>query len=162
VIAIEIHNDQAHMPLDEQRLGDAMRSILADQALSRALVSLVVVDDLTIRRLHREYLGKDAPTDVLSFPLEQGEGVLEGEVIVSAETAQRVAATFGWPVEDELLLYAIHGTLHLVGFDDDTPPRQAEMRRQERAYLAKFGLCPRYEECGLPAQGAATEEERVP
>ena len=82
---------------------------------------MAVVDDPTIRRLHREYLGEDSPTDVMSFVLERADDYLEGEVVVSAETACAAAPEYGWPAADELLLYVIHGTLHLVGYDDTTP-----------------------------------------
>lgn len=120
--------------------------ILQDESFSRAEINVAVVDDPTIRQLHRKYLGQDEPTDVLSFVLENSEACLEGEVIVSAETALAAAPRFGWPAPDELLLYVIHGTLHLVGYDDTTPEKQAEMRRKEQSYLARFGLTGRYEE----------------
>ena len=61
-------------------------------------------------------------------------------MIVSSETAIRSAARLGWSAEDELLLYVIHGTLHLVGYDDGTPAERDVMRRQEAHYLAGFGL----------------------
>ena len=69
---------------------------------------------------------------MLSFVLEQGDG-LEGEVVVGAETALRAAPQFGWSPHDELLLYVIHGTLHLVGHDDATPGRARAKCRAETA-----------------------------
>lgn len=120
--------------------------ILEDEAVERAEISLAVVDDATIRRLNGEYLGRDETTDVLSFLLERDEGSLEGEVIVSAETARSTAPRFGWTADDELLLYVIHGILHLVGYDDATAGQRARMRRREAAYLARFGLRGRWEE----------------
>jgi probable rRNA maturation factor len=71
---------------------------------------------------------------------------LEGEIIVSAETAATAAQRFGWSSDDELLLYVVHGTLHLVGYDDTNPPARSEMRSKEQLYLAEFGLDPRYDE----------------
>jgi len=59
---------------------------------------------------------------------------------VSADYAAREAPTFGWSTDDELLLYTIHGALHLVGYDDLEPALKAEMHEQETAYLARFGL----------------------
>ena len=150
MITIDISNDQSHVPLDDGQLRRVVRMILEDELLARAEISVAVVDDPTIRRLHREYLGQDEPTDVLSFVLERCRERLEGEVIVSAEMAAATAPRFGWTTQDELLLYVIHGTLHLVGYDDTTPEQQAEMRRQERAYLAHCGLKGRYEESGEP------------
>jgi probable rRNA maturation factor len=77
---------------------------------------------------------------VLSFLLEQGPEGLEGEVIASAETAARESPRYKWPAEDELLLYLIHGTLHLVGYNDATPKERAVMRAREREVLRRFGV----------------------
>jgi probable rRNA maturation factor len=162
VITIEISNEQSHLPLSEERLRDAVRMVLEQESVARARISLAVVDDPTIRRLHREYLKEDEPTDVLSFLLERCEGGLEGEVIASGQTARRAATRFGWAAEDELLLYVIHGVLHLLGYRDATPAEQAEMRRQERAYLSRFGLDPRYEESGVAPHGITEEKKKVP
>jgi probable rRNA maturation factor len=118
---------------------------------------LAVVDDPAIRELHRKYLEEDEPTDVLSFVLERSEDCLEGAVVVSGETARATAPQFGWPAEDELLLYVIHGVLHLVGYEDATPPQQAAMRAQERAYLSRFGVEARWEASAVdPARGDAS------
>jgi probable rRNA maturation factor len=62
------------------------------------------------------------------------------DIIFSAYTALTAAPRYGWSAGDELLLYVIHGALHLVGYDDQTPEAQAEMRRQEAAVLARLGL----------------------
>ena len=137
---IEIFNDQTQVPLDEARVRRAVQMILEDASVSRAEISVAVVDDETTRRLHSEYLDQDEPTDVLSFVLEGGRQNLEGEVVVGAETAAAMAPRFGFDAEDELLLYVIHGVLHLVGYDDTTAEKQAEMHRQEAIYLARFGL----------------------
>ncbi len=159
-IAVQIANLQRALPVDEERLRRAVQRILEKEALREAQISVAVVDDPTIRRLNRTYLNQDSPTDVLSFVLEQSEGRFEGEVVVSAETAQRAASRFGWSAADELLLYVIHGTLHLAGYDDRTPAQRARMQTREKAHLAHFGLEPRYEEpaghnCDSPAAPVA-------
>ncbi|MCA9206082.1 MAG: rRNA maturation RNase YbeY, partial [Planctomycetales bacterium] len=64
---------------------------------------------------------------------------LDGEVIVSADTAESTAADYDWPPAAELLLYVIHGTLHLVGFDDKSPEKRVVMRAKEAEYLDLFG-----------------------
>ena len=123
---------------------------------------MAVVDDETICTLHKRYLGLDEPTDVLSFVLERGEDALEGEVVVSAETAAVTGKWYGLSAADELLLYVIHGTLHLVGYDDTTPEEQAEMRQQETSYLARFGVRQRVEEARPASKRSAAEEREVP
>ncbi len=144
-ITIEIANEQDFVPLDEERIRDAVRGILGEASIAEAIVSVAVVDDSTIGRLHGKYLGDDSPTDVISFVLERGESSLEGEVIVSGERAAAAAPQYGWPAEDELLLYVIHGMLHLAGYDDTTPETREEMRRREQSHLARFGLTGRYD-----------------
>ena len=108
-------------------------------------LSVAVVDDRQMHELNREYHGVDDTTDVLAFPLESpialpGEQPLLGEVILSAETAQREAARRGFAYEREVALYAIHGTLHLLGYDDHRPDDRRRMRRRERTLLdPEFG-----------------------
>ncbi|NLE38961.1 MAG: rRNA maturation RNase YbeY [Pirellulaceae bacterium] len=146
MIRVPIANEQTTLPIDEPRLQQAVRAVFEEASVVEAEVSVAVVDDPAMETLNRRYLDHDGPTDVLSFVLEQSEDRLEGQIVVSADTAQTAAARFGWPAEDELLLYVIHGALHLVGCDDDTVEEQAEMRRRERACLARFGLTPRWDE----------------
>jgi len=150
MITIEIADWQSHVTPDERRLKKAVRTILREASIPNAEISIALVDDATIARLHEKYLGVDEPTDVLSFVLERGDDRLEGEVVVSAETAALTSTWYGWEAKDELLLYVIHGTLHLVGFDDTTPEKKAEMRRQEDTYLTHFGVRPRAEEPAPP------------
>jgi len=120
--------------------------VLAGERFESAEVSVAVVDDARIHELNRRYLNHDYATDVLSFVLDERPGHVEGEVIVSVDTAVRSAERFGWEPCDELLLYVVHGTLHLTGHDDHDPAALATMREAERQYLAKFDVAPRYEE----------------
>ena len=146
MIEIAITNQQAEIELDRQQLSRAVRIVLEEAGISGANVSLAVVDDPTMARLNEQYLKHEGPTDVLSFLLEREGHTLEGEVVVGAPTAQRQALSYGWSAENELLLYVIHGTLHLVGYDDTTDEQRAEMRERERACLAQFDIEGRYDE----------------
>jgi probable rRNA maturation factor len=93
--------------------------------------------------VNREYLQHDYPTDVISFDTTERDELLEGEVIASGETAERVAAENGWKSSDELLLYIVHGMLHVVGLDDTTAKKAKEMRQAERHYMeALLGQTP--------------------
>lgn len=138
-ITIEIANEQTYLPLDRRLVRRAVRTVLRDAGLRKARISVAVVDDETIARLNWQYLRHCGPADVLSFLLDQSDG-LEGEVVVGAQTALRVAPHYGWPPHDELLLYVIHGTLHLVGQDDASPALQAEMQNRETEVLEKLGI----------------------
>jgi probable rRNA maturation factor len=147
-LIVEIVNRQEVLPADENRLREGICAVLAGEGIERANISVAIVDDREIHDLNRRYLNHDYPTDVLSFVLEQAESLVEGEIVISADTATQIASRFGWDSADELLLYAVHGTLHLVGYDDQTVQGQNEMRERETFYLSQFGLCPRYEERG--------------
>ncbi len=138
MIRIAIANRQTTLPIDRRLLRRAVRTVLKDEGIDDAEISLAIVDDPTIQELHRRYLGHDDPTDVISFVLERDGSRLEGEVIVSADTAQSAAARYGLSPPQELLLYVIHGTLHLAGYRDDTRQARAAMSRRQQAYLTRL------------------------
>lgn len=144
-LVIAVANEQTRHAVDVARLKQAVRGIVTDAGYDSGEISIAVVDDEQMHLLNRKYLDHDYPTDVLSFVLDEEESRLEGEVIVSADYAAREAERYGWAGPDELLLYVIHGTLHLVGHDDLNIAAKREMRTAERQQLAKFGLTPRYD-----------------
>jgi len=97
-------------------------------------VSLVLAGDRLLRRLNRDYRGKDRPTDVLSFPGDGGEAGL-GDVVVSVETAERNARALGRTLPQELDVLALHGFLHVLGYDheaDDGTMDRLERRLRKR------------------------------
>ena len=141
---VEFSSQQRAQAIDRKRLIAAVRAVLEGQRIKRASISIAIVDDPTIHQLNRRYLNHDEPTDVISFALESNGECIDGQIVISAETAAVTAKEYGWKTGDELLLYAIHGTLHLVGYDDLTPAAKKIMRRAEMHYLAQFGLTPRY------------------
>jgi probable rRNA maturation factor len=144
-ISIKIAN-RHRLRIDSARLRRAVRAVLIGEKIHGADISLAVVDNRTIRRINRRFLDHDAATDVISFVLSRERGVVDGEIVISSQTAASAAKRFGWSTADELLLYVIHGTLHLVGYDDLSPVDRRAMRRKEEYYLGKFGLKPTYEE----------------
>lgn len=139
---VEIANQQSTLAVDEDRLRGVCLAIATDAGYTAGALSLAVVDDPTIHELNRRHLAHDYPTDVLSFPLLDDPPRLEGEVIVSADTARANAAEYGWPAEDELLLYVVHGVLHLVGHRDKSDHETAAMRAAEARYLRGAGATP--------------------
>jgi probable rRNA maturation factor len=97
---------------------------LADLALPDAEVSILLVDDVRIRELNRRHLGRDKPTNVLAFPMREGEfstlhpHVL-GDLVISVETARRQSNRFGLSPMKMVFLLLIHGMLHLVGYEHE-------------------------------------------
>jgi len=173
---VQIHNAQPHLQVDETLLRDVVRQTLQQERIAAAEISLAILDDAAIHELNRDYLHHDFPTDVLSFLLtadecraESGDSPqpaagkddaskrIEGEVILSAETACRRAAEFGWSPHDEIVLYLVHGLLHLAGYDDRTSDERCRMRSRERAVLSRWNLTPRYDD-----RRAGSQEESLP
>jgi probable rRNA maturation factor len=135
MITVAITNRQRTLPVDRRRLRRAVQRIIRDAQIAAARISLAIVDDPTIAELHRRFLDDPSPTDVLSFVLESSAETLEGEVVVSADTARACAPRYGCTAAEELLRYVVHGTLHLVGYDDTTPRKRTAMRKREDQYM---------------------------
>lgn len=129
--------------LSERRIRETVEHVLRREK-SKASLSVAVVGNATMRRLHRDFMGVDSPTDVLTFPLDAPGGFL-GEVVACAGVARREAASRGEKASDELLLYVVHGVLHLLGYDDVAPRAFARMHRREAALLAELGVAARVE-----------------
>jgi probable rRNA maturation factor len=117
--------------------------------LARAAVGLegevhvLLADDVTLRRLNRQFRGKDKATDVLSFPADaqgvfHGEKKLAGDLAISVETAARQAKRFGHTLKDEVRVLLLHGLLHLAGFDHEQDEGQMAVR--ERELRSELGL----------------------
>lgn len=122
---------------------------LDDLKLENVELSLALVRDPTMRRLNRDWRGKDTATDVLSFPAGDspapGRRPL-GDVIVSLDTARRAAKAFGTTLPQELALYLAHGLLHLLGHDHHTSADARKMERLERRLLGHAGMLARSDE----------------
>jgi len=118
--------------------------VLEKQGASEKEVSVVFVDDAEISDLNARHLGRNGPTDVLAFPMSEGEDVkfhpeILGDVVVSAERALDYAKEHGLKVNNELSLYLIHGLLHLLGYDDVNPSDETKMRGREEELLRTAG-----------------------
>ncbi len=121
--------------------------VLENEGISEPTeISIVLSDDATIWELNKRFLNHDYPTDVLSFPLsgelplKYGRESLVGEIVIGVETAERNARRYQQTLEEELIRLALHGTLHLLGYDDKTESQKRKMRRKEREYLMKLGF----------------------
>jgi probable rRNA maturation factor len=167
---VEVTLEHSEDFVEAEFLRNAIQRVLSEEGIASARISLAVVDDAEIHKVNREFLGHDYPTDVISFLLsDSGNGTewesgntpesgpdqweeetrppgngdhLDGELIVSAEMASRTGPLHGWSPRAELLLYVVHGLLHLCGYDDLTDDARPVMRSRERELLALWGYCP--------------------
>jgi len=132
--------------LDFATLERTAERLLAAAGEAGSSVSLSFVRDPAIRALNREHRGKDAPTDVLSFPLvEPGDAYagaerLLGDIVISIDTARRQAAAYDAPLEREVERLLIHGLLHLLGHDHMEAGERARMEAEERRLADAIGM----------------------
>ena len=119
--------------LPREWLKVSIRSILDDFKVSGKSVNFIFVGDAYIKKLNREYLGNDVPTDVIAFPF--GTSKFLGEVYVSTPTVARNAKKYGSTFEEEVVRVAVHGLLHLLGYEDKTPEGQKEMYDLGEKYI---------------------------
>jgi len=111
--------------------------ILSVSGCPDAQLSILIVDDAMIQEVNRDYLGKDCPTNVISFAMQEGEGIgvqpdLLGDVVISAETAARDASEARSTFESELYFLLLHGILHLLGYDHERGTEAEEKRMEDR------------------------------
>lgn len=122
-----------------------------EQLEGRPEVSITFMTDSEIQKINAEYRGKDVPTDVISFALEEmseGEVAIVGEnlptvlgdILISVETAQNQAAEYGHEFNRELGFLALHGFLHLLGYDHMTEEEEKVMFGKQKEILDSFGL----------------------
>ena len=141
-IRFEFVDEQTLLTVDFERMRRAVAKILEDAGVTRGAMEIAVVPAEPMHEMNVQFLGHDYVTDVLAFALEDDRdaGLLEGNIVVCSDFAVERAPDYDWPPEDELLMYAIHGALHLVGYDDHSPEDAPLMRAKEREYLEYVGV----------------------
>ena len=137
---VEVLDEQGYICIDEDKIKFICGKIICDAGFRTGHLGVVLTDNVTIHALNLRHRKHDYITDVLSFNLDCTNSHLEGDTVVSAEIAKERCEEFGWDDESELLLYVIHGTLHLVGYDDETEYDAQLMRQKEAYYLRLLGI----------------------
>lgn len=129
-----------------RKAGERVISMLGEV---RDEVGLTLVDDAAIQEYNRDHRGIDAPTDVLSFALDEGDPDpadtadlphLVGDVIISVQRAEVQRCEYGHSLEREMVYLMVHGLLHLYGFDHGTDEEKTVMRGREEAIMTELGL----------------------
>jgi probable rRNA maturation factor len=136
--------------VDAADLARVIAVALATEGRADAEVTLVITDDEAVAELNREYRDTDGPTDVLSFVAQESTpgfvsapeaAAYLGDIIIALPFTRRQAAGLGRSLADELRLLAVHGTLHLVGYDHAEPDEEAAMWARQDAILAQATDC---------------------
>lgn len=146
-VLIEEAGDWSAFPMREDLIARITTVIEAYPSCARLRgreANVVLADDVLVRTLNRTYRGKDAATNVLSFPFAASPGSEEtghlGDVILARETILKEAAEQGIPSEHHLQHLVVHGLLHLVGFDHETDAEASAMEQLETRILAELGI----------------------
>ncbi len=130
-------------PATAAKVRRAIRATLRRHGVVRGRISVALVGNAEMARLNRDYLGHNGPTDVLSFDLRdeaREKNAIEGEIVMSVDMAVKQARVRGHAVEAEIALYAVHGTLHLLGYDDRRKADAARMHDIEDEILSSIGF----------------------
>src|SRR5687767_15354127 len=136
---------ESEFTIPNDMLERAARAALEQHAESpNSELTIVLTDDARLKELNRDYLGIDAPTDVLSFPAsetdpETGARYI-GDILISIPRAQAQADAAGHPLESEIQLLVVHGVLHLLGHDHAQAEEKARMWQAQAEILAGLGL----------------------
>jgi len=153
-------DEQSDVSIDLSRWQTLALAVLAAEGVRGAAeMTIVFVDEQSIRELNQHYMGQDKPTDVLAFPIDAidatqtpGPGALTkspardapdiaelplllGDVVICPSVAQAQCATHAGTIDDEVALLVVHGMLHILGLDHDTAQATTTMRRRELALL---------------------------
>ena len=151
-VTLETAAEEGDAAFAEQVLQRAVLMQRADlpRGTCRVYVSLVLTDDAAIAALNRAFRGVDAPTDVLSFPQLEATGPAPsvpadaplplGDIVVSLRRAEAQARDYGHTRARELGFLLVHGLLHLLGYDHETPEEAAAMEARQEAVLHALGL----------------------
>jgi len=134
---ILVTNRQTIAPVDLPLARQSMATILKSLEMEGHEVSMLFVDDTEITEINRHYLGRNHPTNVIAFSMNEGDfgtinPLLLGDIVISVETALRDARAGDLPLEDEINYLMIHGVLHLLGYDHEQPREAEEMEKKEK------------------------------
>ena len=145
-------------PLSATQIEAAVRIAARHRGFSCGSIGVRITSDATIREINSKHLQHDYATDVISFGYHAQPPEVEGELVVSLDTASQLASKIGWSVDMELLLYIVHGVLHICGMDDHEPEDRAEMRTAEKAVFERLGV-DRMDQFGADRESVSQQED---
>ena len=134
MINLQLHNNSG-LNIKENATKEVISMVLSEHGYSKANISIVLIDDDSLRKMKKKYFGEDLYTDIISFNIE--ENPFEGELYVSYDRVKSNAIKFNEKYHIELKRVIIHGLLHLCGYDDSTKEEKNKMTELEDKYLKK-------------------------
>ncbi len=137
---LEIIDLQKFQPVDKNKIKKIIKDVLKVEK-KNAELSIVFIDNKTIKQINRAFLGHNYATDVLSFTYDEPsfKNNVKGEIVVSVEMASKLSRRYGYEVEGEIVLYLVHGLLHLLGYDDKRKKDAKKMHQRAGELLLSLG-----------------------
>ena len=132
-----IYDMEETADLDDDWLNSTCKNILNDKDQNTANISIILTNDKKLLQLKNQYFHQDELTDVITFNLEEDGDPIDGEIYISLNRVTENAREFKQDTDRELKRVIIHGCLHLLGYDDQTPEGKKTMTRMEDHYLSQ-------------------------
>ncbi len=130
---LKVFNSSSIRFLPIKSVKKSIETLLLDYKISEATISFIYMDNNEIQEINKQYLEHDYPTDVITFSLEDDK--IDGEIYIGAQIAKEQAGEYKVSIKNEVLRLAVHGTLHLLGYDDNTDEKRLEMHQLENKYI---------------------------
>lgn len=139
-LKVKVFKNNFRIPLKRLEIKKIVKTVVGEESPELdGEISVIFLSDPSIQEINRSFLNHDYPTDVIAFNLEDVPGkTVEGEVYVGFERAREQSREFGASYSEELRRLVIHGVLHLLGWEDDTPEKKQQMAAREDDFLAKI------------------------
>lgn len=134
MMRVQVFNAHTRYRLHRKKVARYVSRVLKEKRKTSGTISVILIGSRYCRILNRDFLGHDYVTDVISFNLSEGKR-LEGEIYINLDQAKKQASDYSVPFYNEVARLAIHGALHLIGFDDATRAGREKMRREEAKQL---------------------------
>ncbi len=131
---INVLSESFDRKLPKKKIKDAVIKVFAAESINDANVDIVLCSDNYIQSVNKQFLDHDYATDVISFNFE--EEILNGEIYISVETAEVQAKEYKVSLTNELMRLAVHGALHLIGYDDGDDESRQKMHELENKYIS--------------------------
>ncbi len=135
MITVQVENDPNLDPISKTTATFIATTVFSHQKQDSVDLTIIFTDDTYLSRLKKDYFGKNQFTDVIAFTLNDPEEALEGEIYISVPRAEENARKFKEPLKKEIARLIIHGSLHLLDFDDQTEDEKKTMRDMEEQVL---------------------------
>lgn len=134
-LRISVFNNSSFKYLPRAKVIRAVKNLLEEEKVRKVEINIIYINDDGIRELNRKYLKHNRVTDVIAFPLHDESDYIEGEIYIGIEVAMEHSKFYEVSLTNEILRLALHGTLHLIGYDDKTKDDKEIMHKFENKYI---------------------------